>query len=203
MGTDFELVVRVGMAARAEVDDALAVAEAEVHRLERLLSRFDERSELSLLNREGTIVPGPELREVVGLALAARETTAGRFDPTVHDAVVAAGYRCAPGDSAPAEAAPCGGAVDVDAASGRIRLGPGVKLDLGGIAKGWTADRVLPILAAKASALVNAGGDVAVRGGGWPVGVEAYGALRLTLAVDEGGVATSGIDRRRWTHGGP
>jgi thiamine biosynthesis lipoprotein len=92
--------------------------------------------------------------------------------------------------------------VDIDEASGRIVLGTGVKLDLGGIAKGWTADRVLSILAREGSALVNAGGDIAVRGGDWPVAVEASGALTLTLAVDEGGIATSGIDRRRWMHAG-
>ena len=49
-------------------------------------------SELSELNRRGTLPVGPELLEVVDLALAARERTSGRFDPTVHDALVAAGY---------------------------------------------------------------------------------------------------------------
>ena len=40
----------------------------------------------------GTLEAGPDLLEVVELALDARERTGGRFDPTVHDAVVAAGY---------------------------------------------------------------------------------------------------------------
>jgi thiamine biosynthesis lipoprotein len=197
MGTQFEILVS------AEVDGAIAEAEGEIRRLERLLSRFDEGSELSRLNREGAYAPGPELLEVVTLALAAREATGGRFDPTVHDAVVAAGYRRAPGDSRPSSARPrCGGDVRIDEVTGRIVLAPGVKLDLGGIAKGWAADRVLAPLAQTGGAIVNAGGDIAVSGGPWPVGVETSGGLTLTLAVEEGGVATSGIDRRRWTYEG-
>ena len=40
----------------------------------------------------GELAAGPDLLAVVDAALDARELTAGRFDPTVHDALVAAGY---------------------------------------------------------------------------------------------------------------
>jgi thiamine biosynthesis lipoprotein len=38
-------------------------------------------------------------------------------------------------------------------------------------------------------------------GGAWDVGV-AHGGGTLTLALRRGGVATSGVDRRRWRRGG-
>ena len=44
---------------------------------------------------------------------------------------------------------------------------------------------------------MSAGGDLAVRGGSWPVGVETLGR-NLTLELKSGAVATSGSDRRRW-----
>ena len=91
MGTDVELLLDAEPGERAE--RALDRAEAEFERLEQVMSRFRDDSELSRLNRDGRIADAsPDLVRVVELALEAREATGGRFDPTVHDAVVAAGY---------------------------------------------------------------------------------------------------------------
>ncbi|MHB8470804.1 MAG: FAD:protein FMN transferase, partial [Gaiellaceae bacterium] len=49
--------------------------------------------------------------------------------------------------------------------------------------------------------LVNAGGDIATRGGAWPVGVETAGEP-LTVELRDAGLATSGRDRRRWRRDG-
>jgi thiamine biosynthesis lipoprotein len=200
MGTDMELLHDT------ESDAPLAEAEQELRRLEGLLSRFLPDSELSRLNTAGSLDVGPELLELAELALAARDRTGGRFDPTVHDALVAAGYD-RPFDllepaSRPVDAkrARCGGAVDVDRAAGRVTLAPGYRLDLGGIAKGWAADRVSAFLSASGPALVNAGGDIAAVGAAWPVGVETP-AGTVTLELSHGGLATSGVDRRRWLQG--
>jgi thiamine biosynthesis lipoprotein len=198
MGTDVELHLDA-----EEGDAAFRDAEAELARLEALLSRFLPGSELSRLNRLGELRAGPDLLAVAEAALAARELTAGRFDPTVHDAVVAAGYDrtfelvAAGGSPRIAVAAPCGGGMEIDPAAGTIRLEPGVRLDLGGIAKGYAVDRALRILAAAGPALVDAGGDIAVTGRPWPVGVETAGGT-IALELAEGAVATSGRDRRRW-----
>lgn len=205
MGTQIELVLDAPLDAHAF--NALAAAEADLRSLEGLLSRFDPDSELSRLNRCGSLPVGPELLEVVELALAARERTGGRFDPTVHDALVGAGYDrtfsrlATAAREQPAVAVRCGGDVLVDRAALRVELEPGIHLDLGGIAKGYAADRAAAILATVGPCLVDAGGDIAVQGRPWPVGFEtADGALTLELA--EGGVATSGRDRRRWTRSG-
>ena len=93
---------------------------------------------------------------MVELALAAREHTAGRFDPTVHDALVAAGYDRSfddlPGDAPdtgdPRDLRGCGDASRADASGST----PGVRLDLGGIGKGFAAERVAELLAAPAPA---------------------------------------------------
>jgi thiamine biosynthesis lipoprotein len=206
MGTQIELVLDAPPGGRAM--RALARAEEEFHRLERLLSRFDPESELSRLNERGTMSVGPELLEVASLAVDARRRTGGRFDPTVHDALVAAGYDRtfdrvpARADRVPGRiAVACGGGIAVDRAGSAIELEPGVRLDLGGIGKGYAADRAAALLAEAGPCLVDAGGDVALLGRPWPVGVETPDGT-LTLELASGGLATSGRDRRRWTRGG-
>ncbi len=203
MGTQVELLLDAPVGVESLL--ALSSAEAEFHRLEALLSRFRPDSELAALNRCGTLCAGPDLAAVVELALEARERTGGRFDPTVHDALVAAGYdrtfeEIAPeGDASPSRSR-CGGRATVDPFTRRIDLEPGIRLDLGGIAKGYAVDRACAILAGAGRCLVNAGGDLAAQGR-WPVGVETPGG-RLTLELDGGALATSGRDRRRWLRGG-
>lgn len=205
MGSTIELILD-GEPPGAE--EAIAAAEREIHRLESMLSRFLPTSELSLLNAAGTIDASQELVEVTLLALAARERTGGRFDPTVHDAVVAAGYDRS-FDDLPAEGAAivpgglCGGRVTVNRST--IAIEPGYRLDLGGIAKGYAADRASALLAAAGPCVVDAGGDLALHGppvqGVWPVAVEVPGPP-LTLGLPSGALATSGRDHRRWRRGG-
>lgn len=199
MGTDVELLVD-----DEDAEKALDDAEREFHRLEALLSRFRCNSELSRLNEAKTLAVHPDVARVVELALQARERTGGRFDPTVHDAVVAAGYdrsfELVPPDTAsPARAVACGGRVQVDGE--RIHLARDVRLDLGGIGKGFAVERAALILASAGPCLVNAGGDLAVRGGSWPVGLETADGM-ITLQLDHGAIATSGRDRRVWQRNG-
>jgi thiamine biosynthesis lipoprotein len=193
MGTEIELLVDADGAGRE-----LAAAEAEFHRLEASMSRFRPESELSRLNSEGMLEASADLVRVVELALDARDRTEGRFDPTVHDALVAAGYGRSFAeltDGVLGEPVPGGGGVSLDGR--RITLAAGVRLDLGGIGKGYAAERAAELLALAGPCLVNAGGDIAVRGGAWPIGVE-----DTTLELSSGGLATSGRDRRRWLRGG-
>lgn len=209
MGTWVECIVdaRPSSALRT----GMSRVHAEFHRLELLLSRFRPDSELSRLNRERAIEASDDLLEVVTLALEARTATEGRFDPTLHDALVAAGYdrsfdELAPDSAGAANLPPArAGGGDVAVSGRRIELGPGASLDLGGIAKGFAADRCVGPLAAFGPALVNAGGDLAVSGpraeGPWAVAVD-LPENPLTLSITSGGLATSGRDRRRWSRDG-
>jgi thiamine biosynthesis lipoprotein len=207
MGTEIELLVEAEEAAHA-----LAAAEEEFHRLEALLSRFRPDSELSRLNAAGRLAAGPDLLRVVGLAFAAHAHTGGRFDIRVHDALVAAGYDRsfelvpAETDARPGMASVLNveGQVstDIHVQDGEIRLAEGVRIDLGGIGKGYACERAAEILATAGSCLVNAGGDIATRGGTWTVAVETSGEpLTLELSASSA-LATSGSDTRRWHRGG-
>jgi thiamine biosynthesis lipoprotein len=207
MGTTVEVLLEA--APSASVLAALAGARAEFERLEAVFSRFRAESELSRLNETGSIDASDDLREVVQLALAARRRTGGRFDPTLHDAVVAAGYDRSfeeLDERAPAVTAEATrGRGQVSVRGRRIELGAGVRLDLGGIVKGFAADRCARRLSALGACLVNAGGDLSAcgvrRAGPWPVAVRVP-RLQLTLTLAQGGLATSGRDRRRWRRDG-
>lgn len=209
MGTDVEILLVPDVDAD-EAERSVVEALSEIARVEDMASRFRPGSELSRLNDAGAIDASVDLLRLVGLAMSLRELTGGRFDPTVHGAMLAAGYDRTlheiPADGPPAgRAVPAGGAVELDQRSGRITLGEGVTIDLGGIAKGWAADRAADVLGLAGACLVSVGGDIAVRGrldgASWPVGiVRSDGPATLGLAG--GGMATSGVDRRRWRRGG-
>ena len=211
MGTDVLLLLEPAHGiGDADAHAALRAAEQEVRRIEQVASRFDPGSELSVLNARGEGEASADLLRLITLALAMRDATGGRFDPTVHEAVVAAGYDrsldCLPADAGAAGTPmPAGGEVQVHHRTGHVGLAPGTCLDLGGIAKGWTADRLADDLGMHGPCLVSLGGDIAVRGllGGepWPVEVMHADAPRV-IGLRRGGMATSGTDRRRWTRDG-
>ena len=66
-----------------------------------------------------------------------------------------------------------------------LTLGPGMQIDLGGIAKEYAVDRTASLIAAQSdeACLVNFGGDLAalkppLQSGAWQVGIEARGGNR-------------------------
>jgi FAD:protein FMN transferase len=171
--------------------------------VEACCSRFRDDSELSMLNRDEREVVeiSPLLQEVLESAAAAYELSAGLVDPTILDALEAAGYdRDLPSARRTALTPPPHRYDwrDVVIDNGVIRRPPDLKIDLGGIAKSWTAWKALDL--AEGDCYIDAGGDIALRGS-WLVGVEHNGALVTSLEVEDGGVATSGIDRRKWAGG--
>jgi thiamine biosynthesis lipoprotein len=174
-------------------------------------------SELSRLNRRaGT--PVRVSRLLFGLAtdaLTAARATDGLFDPTVQRALLAAGYsttfaRIGEGSDANTPPGTKPGRyreVILDAARQTVMLPAGVGLDLGGIAKGWLADAVVRRLGRFGAAAVDLGGDCAFTAPGahvlpWLIEIAdpwADGQPLAELTLDRGGgVATSGIVRRRW-----
>ncbi|OGO37175.1 MAG: hypothetical protein A2W35_10635, partial [Chloroflexi bacterium RBG_16_57_11] len=87
-----------------------------------------------------------------------------------------------------------------------ICIPEGLRLDLGGIAKGWAADQAMRLLKNYGPTLIDAGGDIAISGlksdgQPWHVGIDDpfHGVESLaTLRLGRCGVATSGRDHRRW-----
>lgn len=217
VGTTCAAVVTAHPQDESEVRWALGAAQEEVAACERELSRFDPASDLSRLNAAGgrwTPI-GRRLLEALGLALRAREDTGGRFDPTVLRALAAAGYDRSfelleEREARLADDWRAGTAIELDMRNGQARLEPGSSVDLGGIGKGYAAGRALDAMLAVsptlAGGLVDLGGDIAVRGespegGPWLVAVadpRRAGNTLAVLALDSGGVATSGRDARRF-----
>ncbi len=101
-------------------------------------------------------------------------------------------------------------AIERDPDTHTVRLPRGLHLDFGGVAKGWAADQAARRLSAIGPALIDAGGDIAVsgpraNGERWPIAVadpfDSRSDVAL-LALERGGVATSGRDYRRWKRNG-
>lgn len=216
----FQLAIDAGKPGDAQ--QALETAADELRALEARLTRFQSASELSALNRAAGdwFIASETLFEIVQLALAARKASNGLFDPTILNALEAAGYdrsfdeigQRERGGLPPQQPQRAGGRIDLDPTRRAIRLEAGTRLDLGGIAKGWIVDQVIdgPLLG-YTNALVSAGGDLRVRGGPapgqpWYVGIQdprpaAPNAPDTSLAVlplGHGALATSGALKRWW-----
>lgn len=224
MGT----TVTVEASGEGDVSGAVAAAFSEMGRLEKIFSRYDPESELSRLNAlgPGRAVPvSPEMSAALSVARRMGRATSGAFDITVGPLLELWGFFPGPGENVPvpeeiaaARARIGWDKIALDPAAGTLtKLAAGVELDLGGIVKGWIADRGLLQLRARGmkSGLINAGGDIACLGerpggGAWRIGVEdprREGKLLLTLEVRDGAVATSGDyrnffirSRRRYSH---
>ncbi len=204
-----------------EARQALETAAAALRALEARLTRFQSSSELSALNRaDGDwFLASKTLFEIARLARDAREATNGLFDPTILNALEAAGYdrsfdeigqREQPANHR--EPPRAGGRIDLDPARRAIRLEPGTRLDLGGIAKGWIVDHIIDgSLHGYTNALVSAGGDLRARGGPepgqpWYVGIQDPRQVETdtphtpiaVLPLTHGALATSGALKRWW-----
>jgi thiamine biosynthesis lipoprotein len=220
MGTSCTLAVTVRSLDDRGAEQALAAGRAEVEACEQALSRFRESSDLSRLNAAAGewVEVDARLVDALAAALRAREDTGGRYDPSILPALVAAGYDRTFDelDERPARAASgwCAGAeVELDSDRGLARVERGAAVDLGGIGKGFSAGRALFAMhwawPGLPGALVDLGGDVALAGrtpdgGPWRVAIadaRTPGESLVTLAIVEGGVATSGRDRRRFGPG--
>lgn len=236
MGTQMGAHVAVAPDAEQAAMNTITACLSWLRDVERVLTRFDASSELSRLNDAGgrwCEVSGL-LFEAVEQSVAAARATEGLFDPTLLPILEALGYdrdfalvraaRSRPdvastGDAALTRAvAGNWRGIELDAANCRIRLPRGTRLDLGGIAKGWAADRALDrFFADYPDVLLDIGGDIRVRGGpggglagaAWPIGigatVERSSASLETLpvvALGRGGLATSGAGDRWWYSAG-
>jgi thiamine biosynthesis lipoprotein len=181
------------------VTHAAAVAEL-FESVEARCSRFRGASELTLLNEapEREVAVSAELAEILDVAARLSDLTGGLVDPAVGGRVIDWGY-----DRTFREIRPDsgdGGGVWHGAEwaiSGRsVIREPGIRFDLGGIAKGWTADRAVT---AGVANVVSAGGDVRSNDATTVVEVvDPWGSTAVRLDLGVGGLATSSTGRRRW-----
>ena len=194
-------------------DHLTEFAARELSLMERRWSRFLPTSELSRLNAAAgkPVIVSADTFSVITSAVDAWEHTDGLFDPTIHDALCATGYdrtfaevaqHDGPGAAAPAPG--CSG-IELDPFLCSVRLPVGVRLDLGGIAKGAAADLVVGRLreAGADGACVNVGGDIRVEGraptdAGWIIELAFTEEPHRRVALSAGAVCTSTRTKRRW-----
>ncbi|MFQ5935392.1 MAG: FAD:protein FMN transferase, partial [Acidiferrobacterales bacterium] len=188
---------------------AIAAVMEEMRRIDRLMSTYKEDSEVSRVNRQAATEPvviGDELFELIGRSLKMSELSSGAFDITYASAGHLYDYRrkIKPSDKALAKALP---AIDyryvqLNSKDNTIRfLQPGVRIDLGGIAKGHAVDRAIALLQARGieQAIVSAGGDSRIIGDRdgrpWMVGVRDPRHRQEVVAVvplSDAAISTSG-----------
>lgn len=212
MGTLLHLSTWAADSAAAR--DANEAGWQAVAQVDTLMSHYRPESEISRLSDaagSGAWTPlSPWTFEALRTALDWAERSGGAFDPTVGPLMEAWGFfqhepaRPDPTTARAAAALVGYDGVDFDAAGRRARLTrSGMRLDLGALAKGWALDRALDAMmpAGARSAMVDLGGNVAVRGPGpaadgrWRMGIRhprVEGALMGTLDLAGGAVATSG-----------
>lgn len=224
MGTTFRIVMHA-------FDEATAVAAADaafarIDALESLLSDYDEASELSRLGARSDTEPGvpvpvgDDLWRVLQAAQAMSLRTHGAFDVTVGPWVAlwrrARRQAVPPEDKLIEELATSVGfdKLSFDPNSQSVTLSAtGMRLDLGGIAKGYALDEALAVLRRHGidRALVDGGGDVAVGApppgrSGWRVAIEPFdgeGTLGpVVVELYHAALATSGDSYQALQHGG-
>ena len=163
-------------------------AKRAIARVDSLMSNWTTTSEVARINRlaaRETVIVQPEVALVVDSSLALWRASGGAFDMTVEPLVRAWGFlggpRHVPTDSAARAAAALVGSerVHFERSSRRLWFDrEGVRIDLGGIAKGWAVDQAARALrmAGITNALVDLTGNMAALGAPpgrehWTIGV--------------------------------
>jgi thiamine biosynthesis lipoprotein len=209
--------------AREAVDAAFAAMTA----LAAKMSRFNPESDVSRLNQtagQGAVTVSPEVWDVLCLSMEVSHKTDGAFDMSVGP-LVALWKKSGSQGKLPPEAELASACARVGwerirlHAQRSVSLAEGMRLDLGGLAKGFIVDRGVDILKARGvtAGMVEAGGDICAfgsrpGGGAWRLGVQDPRrpddpAVVAVLNVTDRGVTTSGhyrrfsmIEGRRFSH---
>jgi thiamine biosynthesis lipoprotein len=204
---------------KARGQAAMASVFADMHRIDRLMSTWKEDTEISRVNREGSKHPvkvSEELFRLLQESVKYSELTRGAFDITY--ASVGYLYDFKKGvhpDQKSIDAALPG--VDwrqmvLDEKSFTVFFKrPGMRIDLGGIAKGHSVDKGIEILQKLGitRAMVNAGGDTRIIGDRfgkpWVVGLrhpDQPGKSYLTIPIVDSAFSTSGDYERYFDEDG-
>jgi FAD:protein FMN transferase len=207
MGT--AIVVELWCAQRAAGEAAITAVMDEMHRIDRAMSPHKEESELSRINRyagAGAVKVSAEMARLIVRAAEFSELSGGAFDITyaavgqLYD--YRRGVRPSEAEIAAARAAVGWRHLILDGQAATVRFArPGMRIDLGGFAKGHAVDNAAAILRRRGigHAMVSAGGDSRVigdrRGRPWTIGVRdprRPGELAAMLPLEDVSISTSG-----------
>ena len=206
----------------AVIKSGFSLARKFISQSEERFTRFTDSSELARLNRSADewFQASAEMFQVLQEARRLAMETNGLFNPAILPLLKQAGYDRSMEEikNHPDRMEPTSMVdvqdfrlVQLDEETSSVLLPHGMQVDLGGIAKGWIAERTARLLAKIANACaVNAGGDMFLVNlpegkTSWEVGLENPLEPEHDLAVLHvmpGAVATSAITKRRWKHNG-
>lgn len=187
---------------------AFSQAFARIRELDQLLSDYKPESEVSRLSTHPMPV-GPDLAAVLGYALQISRRTGGAFDvtaaPLTHLWREARTQHRLPDPNALRGARRITGYRNLKLRGNKAWFAkPDMRLDLGGVAKGYAADQALAVLVQNGmpSALVAVSGDIAIGRPppgreGWRITLEPTPELARTVELANCGVSTSG-DREQY-----
>ncbi|EHR70615.1 membrane-associated lipoprotein involved in thiamine biosynthesis [Burkholderiales bacterium JOSHI_001] len=217
MGTAIRVDLWADSAAqgRAAIDAVMA----EMHRIDALMSPHKPDSELSRINRDAAQAPvmvGEEMLRLLHRAIDFSRLSEGAFDITFAAVGSLFDYRegVQPTDAhlEAARAAIGWRHLHLDTRAHSVRFGrPGMRIDLGGFAKGHAVDNGVAILRSHgiAHAMVSAGGDSHVlgdrRGRPWTVAVRdprQADAVVALLPLQDAALSTSGDYERYFERAG-
>jgi thiamine biosynthesis lipoprotein len=177
---------------------AIERAFASIAAIHQQMSFHDPNSMLSRLNREAfdrPVAVDDKTFQVLAIARDLYLLSDGLFDPTIAPTLQRSGFLPA-SDEGPIRSETSFADVEL-LNDNRVRFRcPGVRLDLGGIAKGFAVDEAMAVLerAGIDTALVNAGGDLRTSGS-FGVGIRhphQPGRPFISLSVNNLALATSG-----------
>jgi thiamine biosynthesis lipoprotein len=187
--------------------DCSAKAFAEMRRIEALMSTYQASSEISLINDNAAVSAleiSDEMTQIIEKSLYFSGISNGAFDITYASVGYAYDYRNSqqPSDESVAANLPAIDYRHIELEQNRIRFRQsGVRIDLGGIAKGYAVDRAIDIVerCGITQAMISAGGDSRIigdRGGRpWMLGIKhprKPEAIALRLPLSESAISTSG-----------
>lgn len=216
MGTEVSVRLWHDDAATGEQIVALVFAEAE--RIDRLMSTYKDDSRISDINRlaaSEAVPAGDELFQLIRRSLDISVLTRGAFDITYDSVGQHYDFR---NRQRPDEATVATERelidfrfVELDQAAGTIRFREdGVRINLGGIAKGYVVERGVSILRSRGiqNGIVTAGGDSRLlgdrRGQPWMVGIRDPrndGQVAISVPLEDEAISTSGDYERYFEEG--
>lgn len=196
--------------------EALDSASAEIQRLDKLFSISSETGDIYRVNRDGEGDLSEDTRSLLASALEYGKDTNGIFDCTIEPVMEAWGFTTKnyriPSDSELVELLSHVDASTVTLSGNHVTLPEDVKLDLGGIAKGFTSARVMEVFknSGVTSGIISLGGNVQTLGTKpdeklWRVGIQDPNDLNAMFAVVEvsdEAVITSGAYQRYFEENG-
>ncbi len=212
---------------KEKADLAIEKAFDEIRRIEKLINFYSPTSEVSLINKYAGIKPvkvSKETLEIIKKAIYVSDITNGAFDATIGPLVKLWDFhrRVIPDKKKIYKAKKYVGYknIVIDEKNSTVYLKKkGMYIDLGGIAKGYTADKIVEILKKSGikSGIVAVGGDIKAfgrkpDGSPWIVGVrhprsENRSDVIATLYLEDKAISTAGdyeryfiIDSKRYHH---